>query len=127
MNAAYEAMTPLDIEAQLNAVRNEITRAQGDLRAARIAETKAKVALKRAEIVAAHDVPPVKRGSDISNADARKEAIFERCVTPWQELEQATTLREIAQEALRVKLADAEILRSLGSSVRASYEMAGRG
>ena len=37
----------------------------------------------------------------------------------------ATVVREAAQDRLRVLLAQAEIVRSLGDSARTAYEMAG--
>jgi hypothetical protein len=39
--------------------------------------------------------------------------------------DRATVVREAAQDRLRVLLAQAEIVRSLGASVRTAYEMAG--
>jgi hypothetical protein len=41
--------------------------------------------------------------------------------------DKATVVREAAQDRLRVLLAQAEIVRSLGASVRQAYEMAGTG
>jgi hypothetical protein len=39
--------------------------------------------------------------------------------------DKATVVREAAQDQLRVLLAQAEIVRSLGASVRQAYDMAG--
>ena len=39
--------------------------------------------------------------------------------------DKTTVIREAAQDRLRVLLAQAEIVRSLGASVRTAYEMAG--
>jgi hypothetical protein len=39
--------------------------------------------------------------------------------------DKATVVREAAQDRLRVLLAQAEIVRSLGASVRQAYETAG--
>jgi hypothetical protein len=44
---------------------------------------------------------------------------------PSTAADKATVVREAAQDRLRVLLAQAEIVRSLGASVRQAYELAG--
>ena len=51
--------------------------------------------------------------------------VEEECADLKLAADRATVVREAAQDRLRVLLAQAEIVRSLGASVRQAYELAG--
>lgn len=118
-------LTPVDVEAKLTALVTEMTRAQRDLAAARDAETTAEIDYKRAKARAFHhsDCPHVSRGGHtVADRDAW---IDTKVMDEWAHARVATTAREVAQDNLRVVLAVAETVRSLGASVRSAYSLAG--
>lgn len=121
------SLTPVDVERKLTALVSEITTAQQELRHAREAETDALVAHKRAVLTAAHDgdCPRVARGG--ATVADREAFIDSRTVGTWEALKRAETAREVCQDRLRAVLAVSEVVRSLGSSVRTAYAMAGVG
>jgi hypothetical protein len=98
-----EALTPLDIERKLRTLVNDLAHAQADLREARD--------------------PKVTRGGYTVAEQAAW--VDEECADLKFAADKATVVREAAQDRLRVVLAQAEIVRSLGASVRQAYEMAG--
>ena len=51
--------------------------------------------------------------------------VEEECADLKFSADKATVVREAAQDRLRVLLAQAEIVRSLGASVRQAFDMAG--
>lgn len=118
-------LTPVAVEAKLSALVREMYEAQKTLAAARDHETATEVAYKRAEAAAFHrsDCPQPKRG-EVTVGD--RDAWIARVVMDeWQAMKVATTAREVAQDNLRVVLAVAETVRSLGASVRTAYSLAG--
>lgn len=120
-------LTPVQVEAKLLALTNDMYAAQKALAAARDAETTAEVAYKRTKAAAFHhsDCPHVSRGV---HTVADRDAWVERKVMDqWAHARVATTAREVAQDNLRVVLAVAETVRSLGASVRSAYSLAGVG
>lgn len=118
-------LTPVDIERRLVQLTTQITQAQQELRLARDNETEADIRLKKARLIAAnHDgCPKVVRGS--TTVAERESWIDDYCIAEWSDFRRATTSREIAQDSLRAVLAVAEVVRSLGSSVRTAYSLAG--
>jgi hypothetical protein len=118
-------MTPVEVEARLSGLVTEMTQAQRDLAKARDAETQAEIAYKRAKARAFHhsDCPHVSRGGHtVADRDAW---IDTKVMDEWAQARVATTAREVAQDNLRVVLAVAETMRSLGASVRSAYSLAG--
>jgi hypothetical protein len=121
----YEPLSPLDVEAKLRGLVTELTAAQRVLRDARDSETAAEIAYRKAKARAFHDpdCPRVVRGGTTT---AERDAwVDEHCEDAWAAFRIATTAREVAQDRLRVVLAIAETVRSLGASVRTAYGLAG--
>jgi hypothetical protein len=120
-----EPLTPVQVEARLRSLVSEMTRAQQQLAAARRAEAEAEIEYRKAKVRAFHspDLPKVTRGGH-TTAD-RDAWVDARCHDEWALLRVAATGREIAQDNLRVVLAQAETVRSLGASVRTAYSLAG--
>lgn len=118
-------LTPLEVEAKLLALTNEMYERQKSLREARDKETDAEVEYKRAKARAFHhrDCPHVARG--IATVADRDAWVDEHVMDEWVAYRIATTAREVAQDNLRVTLAVAETMRSLGASVRSAYAVAG--
>jgi hypothetical protein len=120
-----EPLTPLSVEAKLRQLVNDLTRAQGVLREARDGEVDARHEYDRAKRKAllSEKSPKVTRGGyTVAEQTAWVE---EECADLKLKSDRATVIREAAQDKLRVLLAQAEIVRSLGASVRQAYEMAG--
>ncbi len=120
-----EPLTPLAVEAKLRALVNDLARAQGALRDARDLEVDARHEYDRAKrrALLSDKSPKVTRGGyTVAEQSAWVE---EQCADLRYAADKAAVVREAAQDRLRVLLAQAEIVRSLGASVRASYEMAG--
>ena len=118
-------LTPVDVEAKLIGLVTEMTGAQRTLAAARDAETTAEIAFKRAKAQAFHhsDCPHVSRGGH-TVAD-RDSWVDRKVMDEWAHARVATTAREVATDNLRVVLAVAETVRSLGASVRQAYSLSG--
>lgn len=118
-------LTPIQIEARLRALITELTKAQRTLTDARDAEVEAKGNLRRARTTAllSGDCPKVARGGYTT---AERDAWVEQQIEDAQHAyDVASAARENAQDYLRVVRDQAEIVRSLGASVRTAYEMAG--
>lgn len=118
-------LTPVEVEAKLRNLVNEMYLAQKTLADARDRETQAEITYKRANAAAFHhsDCPHVSRGG---HTVADRDAWVERKVMDeWAHARVATTAREVAQDNLRVVLAVSETVRSLGASVRSAYSLAG--
>lgn len=117
--------TPIEIEARLTNLITEMSTARTTLAKARDAETAAEIAYKRAKARAFHhsDCPHVSRGGHtVADRDAW---IDTKVMDEWAQARVATTAREVAQDNLRIVLATAETVRSLGASVRTAYSLAG--
>ncbi|MGN6128554.1 MAG: hypothetical protein ACTHON_18500, partial [Humibacter sp.] len=109
------SLTPVQVEAKLTALVGEMYDSQKALRTARDAETDAEIKHKRAVAAAFHspDCPKVTRGGyTVADRDAW---IDQQCMNTWAAMKVATTAREVAQDNLRVVLAVAETVRSLGA------------
>ena len=120
-----DVLTPVAIEQKLRQMVSEMTGAQRTLAQARDAETTAEIALKRATAAAFHhsDCPHVSRGGHtVGDRDAW---ISRKVMDEWAQARVATTVREVAVDNLRVVLAVAETVRSLGASVRQAYSLSG--
>jgi hypothetical protein len=118
-------LTPVQVEAKLVALTKEMYAAQKTLAEARDTETASEIDYKRARarMTLSTDCPKPTRGG-YTTAD--KEAwIDEQVINEWVAYRVATTAREVAQDNLRVVLAVAETVRSLGASVRQAYSIAG--
>jgi predicted nucleotidyltransferase len=104
---------------------NQLGRAQATLREARDAEVEARHAWDRARrrALLSEKSPMVTRGG---YTVAEQQAwVDEQCADLKSAMDKAVVVREAAQDHLRLTLAQAEIVRSLGASVRAAYSMAG--
>jgi hypothetical protein len=120
-----EPLTPLSIEAKLRQLVNDLARAQIVLREARDAEVDARYEYDRARrrALLSDKSPKVTRGGYTVAEQAAW--VDEKCADLKFAADKATVVREAAQDRLRVLLAQAEIVRSLGASVRQAYELAG--
>lgn len=118
-------MTPVDVEQKLIALVSQMTLAQRDLAAARDTETAAEITYKRANARAYYlpDCPKVTRGGVTTGE--RDAWVADQVIEQWAAYKIATTAREVGQDNLRVVLAIAEVVRSLGSSVRTAYSLSG--
>lgn len=120
-----ETLTPVAIEAKLRQLVNDLARAQGSLRQARDLEVDARHEHDRARrrALLSEKSPKVTRGGYTS---AERDAWVDLQVEELKfAADKATVVREAAQDHLRTLLAQAEIVRSLGASVRQAYELAG--
>lgn len=118
-------LTPVQVEAKLTGLVNEMYAAQKTLATSRDTETAAEIDYKRARArtTLRQDCPkPTRGGYTTSDKDAW---IDEQVLAEWTAYKVATTAREVAQDNLRVVLAVAETVRSLGASVRIAYSLAG--
>ena len=120
-----EPLTPLSVEAKLRQLVNELTRAQVALRQARDLEVDARHEYDRAKrrALLSDKSPKVTRGG--YTVAEQSAWVDDQCVDLKFKSDKATVVREAAQDQLRVLLAQAEIVRSLGASVRQAYELAG--
>lgn len=121
-----EALTPLDIERRLRWLVTELTRAQTSLAQARDLEVDARHAYERARrrALLSEKSPKVTRGGYTT---AERDAWVDEQVTDLRfAYDRAAVTRESAQDHLRVLRDQAEIVRSLGASVRQAYELAGQ-
>jgi hypothetical protein len=120
-----EPLTPLTVEAKLRSLVNDLTRAQIVLREARDDEVDARHEHDRAKrrALLSDKSPKVTRGG--YTVAEQSAWVDEQCADLKFAADKATVIREAAQDRLRVLLAQAEIVRSLGASVRQAYETAG--
>lgn len=120
-----EPLTPLSVEAKLRHLVTELSHAQIALRQARDLEVDTRHEYDRARrrALLSEKSPKVTRGGyTVAEQAAWVEG---ECADLKFAADKATVVREAAQDRLRVLLAQAEIVRSLGASVRQAYEMAG--
>ncbi len=118
-------LTPVAIESKLRQLVNDLARAQATLARARDEEVDARHAHDRARrrALLSDKSPKVTRGGyTVAEQSAWVET---QCEDLKFTADKATVVREAAQDHLRTLLAQAEIVRSLGASVRQAYEMAG--
>lgn len=118
--------TPVEIEARLRALVTELTQAQTALADQRDAEVRAKHAYEaeRRKVLLSEDCPKVTRGGWTTTE--RDAYVDEQVKDARWKYDLATVRREAAQDHLRVVRDQAEIVRSLGASVRTAFEFAGR-
>jgi hypothetical protein len=119
-----EPLTPLDVEAKLRSLVTDLTRAQAALAQARDLEVDARHEYDRARrrALLSEKSPKVTRGG--YTVAEQSAWVDEQCTDLKFAADKAAVVREAAQDRLRVLLAQAEIVRSLGASVRQAYEMA---
>lgn len=118
--------TPAGIENRLTGLVTELTKAQVALANARDAEVDAKHRYERAKrrALLGEDRPKVTRGGYTT---AERDAWVDQKVDEERfAYDKAVVIRESAQDHLRVVRDQAEIIRSLGASVRTAYDVAGR-
>jgi hypothetical protein len=122
---AEQSLTPLDVEARLRRLVNELTTAQAALRQARDLEVEARHEYERARrrALLSDKSPKVTRGG--YTVAEQGAWVDDQCADLKFAADKATVVREAAQDRLRVLLAQAEIVRSLGASVRQVFEMPG--
>lgn len=122
-----EPLTPLTVEAKLRSLVTDLSRAQMALRQARDMEVDARHEYDRAKrrALLSEKSPKVTRGG--YTVAEQSAWVDEQCADLKFSADKATVVREAGQDRLRVLLAQAEIVRSLGASVRTAYEMAGSG
>ena len=123
MNA--DPLTPVAVEQKLRSLVTELARAQQALAQARDLEVDARHEYERAKrrALLSDKSPKVTRGGyTVAEQTAWVE---EQCADLSFAAAKAEVVRAAAQDRLRVLLAQAEIVRSLGASVRQAYEMAG--
>ena len=121
----YEPLSPVDIERRLRWLVTALTDAQKDLANARDMEVDRKHELnaERRRWLLAPERPKVTRGGFTTS---ERDAWVDDRVTELQRAyDVAVATRESAQDHLRVLRDQAEIVRSLGASVRQAYEIAG--
>lgn len=120
-----EPLTPVDIERRLRRLVSDLTRAQQALAQARDLEVDRRHELnrERRRALLSQERPKVTRGGFTT---AERDAWVDDRVAALQlDYDKAVIARESAQDHLRVLRDQAEIVRSLGASVRQAYEMAG--
>ena len=120
-----ETLTPLDVERKLRSLVTDLSQAQISLRQARDLEVDARHEYDRARrrSLLSDKSPKVTRGG--YTVAEQSAWVDEQCADLKFSADKATVVREAAQDRLRVLLAQAEIVRSLGASVRQAYELAG--
>ena len=120
-----DPLTPLDIERRLRQLVSDLTRAQIALGQARDLEVDArhKYERERRKTLLSEKSPKVTRGG--YTVAEQTAWVDNECADLKFDADKATVVREAAQDRLRVLLAQAEIVRSLGASVRQAYDMAG--
>ena len=120
-----EPLTPLAVEAKLRRLVTELSQAQMALRQARDLEVDARHEYDRAKrrALLSEKSPKVTRGG--YTVAEQSAWVDEQCADLKFGADKATVVREAAQDRLRVLLAQAEIVRSLGASVRQAFDMAG--
>jgi hypothetical protein len=120
-----EPLTPVMVEQRLRQLVTQLSQAQAALAQARDLEVDARHDYDRAKrrALLSDKSPKVTRGGyTVAEQSAWVE---EECADLKFAADKATVVREAAQDRLRVLLAQAEIVRSLGASVRQAYDMAG--
>lgn len=123
----YEPLSPIDVEKRLRRLVNELTGAQKALADARDAEVdrKHELGAARRRWLLSDERPKVTRGGFTT---AERDAWVDDKIADLQlTYDAAVANRESAQDHLRVLRDQAEIVRSIGASVRQAYEMAGVG
>jgi hypothetical protein len=122
---APEPLTPLAVEQKLRHLVTELSRAQASLRQARDLEVDKRHDYDRAKrrALLSEKSPKVTRGG--YTVAEQTAWVDSECADLKFDADKATVVREAAQDHLRVLLAQAEIVRSLGASVRQAFDMAG--
>lgn len=120
-----EPLTPLSVESKLRSLVTELSRAQQALRQARDGEVDKRHDYERAKrrALLGEKAPKVTRGG--YTVAEQTAWVDTECSDLKYDADKATVIREAAQDHLRVLLAQSEIVRSLGASVRQAYETAG--
>jgi hypothetical protein len=122
-----DTLTPVTVESKLRQLVNDLGRARVTLGQARDLEVDAKHEWDRArrKAILSDKSPKVTRGG-YTTAD-RDAWVDDQVGDLRFAYDKATVTRESAQDHLRVLMVQAEVVRSLGASVRQAYDLAGRG
>lgn len=124
---ADEPWTPVEIERRLRGAVTALTQAQHVLRDARddeVTKRHAYEAARRQAMLRDPNCPKVTRGGYTT---AERDAWVEDRVSEQRAAyDFAVAAREAAQDHLRVVRDQAEVLRSLGASIRTAFEFSGR-
>jgi hypothetical protein len=115
----------MDVESKLRQLVTDLSRAQASLRQARDLEVDARHEYDRAKrrALLSEKSPKVTRGG--YTVAEQSAWVDDQCDDLKFKSDKATVVREASQDHLRVLLAQAEIVRSLGASVRQAFDMAG--
>jgi hypothetical protein len=128
MTEPQDALTPVQIESKLRQLVNDLGRARTSLRQARDIELQKKTDWERARrrLLLSENCPPMTGPGSVSAAerDAWVDDQIDDLALAYQI---AKVARESAQEHMRTLKEQAELVRSLGASVRQAYELSGRG
>jgi hypothetical protein len=123
-----DQLTPVQIESKLRQLVNDLGRARTSLRQARDIELSKKNEWERArrKLLLSPDCPKMTGPGGVSAAerDAWVDVQIEDLELAWKI---ARVARESGQEHMRTLKEQAELVRSLGASVRQAYGLAGRG
>lgn len=122
-----DILTPVAIERRLGQMINDLGRGGALLAGARDAEVSAKHAYGRARRRAVLDPSAPRVARNAATTAERDAWVGEQTADLEWEYDKAVVVREAAQDHLRILREQAELLRSLGASVRQAYELAGRG
>jgi hypothetical protein len=120
-------LTPVQVEAKLRQLVNDLGRARIALRQARDIELDKKTAWERARrrLLLSADCPKMSGPGAVSAAE--RDAWVDDQIDDLALAHQvAKVARESAQEHMRTLKEQAELVRSLGASVRQAYDLAGR-
>lgn len=120
-------MTPVDIEREINRLKNATAGVYGDLRQARVDEIDAKHRLKRANVFAINrvDCPRVSRtGVTVADRDAW---LYEQIADEEYAADMAEVSRKNAEDAVRELQLQASLTQTEARSVFQAYAVAGRG
>ena len=120
-----EPLTPPMVEAKLRQLVGDLSRAQVTLAELRDREVDSKHALNRARrrALLSAECPKITRGG--WSAAERDAWVADQVADLEEAFDRAVVARESAQDHLRTLRDQADCVRSLSASVRASYEMAG--
>lgn len=128
MTEPQDALTPVQVESKLRQLVNDLGRARTSLRQARDVELRKKTDWERARrrLLLSPDCPAMTGPGSVSAAerDAWVDDQIDDLALAYQISKVA---RESAQEHMRTLKEQAELVRSLGASVRQAYELSGRG
>ena len=127
MTEQQDALTPVQVESKLRQLVNDLGRARTSLRQARDIELAKKTDWERARrrLLRSAEGPPAYGPDGVSPA-VRDAWVDDRVDDLALAYQISKVARESAQEYMRTLKEQAELVRSLGASVRQAYELGGR-